>query len=128
MIKHNIQQFLDGKELNAIYDGYQFMPLYLGHSYCTSFAHHHDFEPAARNHFVPHYGVFSNMYFKRHTKDSQAAAEKYTSFKKNNGPPHWKFSARYMPVANNDYLNSKGVKREDVEKFAPKVRVEPAHH
>jgi hypothetical protein len=126
-VKHNVQAFLDGRELNGIYDGYQFMPLYLGHSYATSFAHHHDFEPAQRNHWIPHYGVFSNMYFKRHTKDSQKAAEKYTSFKKNNGPPYWNFSPRYMPLKSNDYLQSKGVRTEDVVQFEPKVHVEPHH-
>ena len=117
IIKHNIQQFLDGKELNAIYDGYQFIPLFLGHSYATSFSHTHDFTPAPRNHWIPHYGIFSNQYFKRMTKDSQKAAEKYTSFKKNAGPPHYHFAARYMPLKANDYLISQGVRMEDVVQF-----------
>ena len=96
---------MKGQELNGIYDGYQFMPLFVGHSYATSFCHTHDFEPAPRNHYVPHYGVFSNFYFKRVTKDTQKAAEKYTSFKKTNGPPYYKFSPRYMPLEHNEYLN-----------------------
>lgn len=114
-----MQQFLDGKELNAIYNGYSYMPLYLGHSYGTSFAHLHDFEPAPMNHWVPHYGVFSNMFFKRFTKDSQKAADKYTSFKKNDGPPHYNFAARYVPVQHNEYLQAKGVKPEEVRQFEP---------
>ena len=114
--------------MNGVYDGYQFMPLYLGHTYATSFAHLHDFEPAPRNHWIPHYGVFSNMYFKRFTKDSQKAAEKYTSFKKNVGPPNYQFTPRYMPLDHNDYLKSKGVRKEDVVQFEPKRQVEQAHH
>jgi len=127
VVKHNVSQFLDGKELNAIYDGYQYMPLYLGHSYGTSFAHTHDFEPAPMNHWVPHYGVFSNAWFKRFTKDSQKAADKYTSFKKNDGPPHYNFKARYVPLQHNEYLQSKGVRPEEVKMFEPKVRVHDHH-
>ncbi len=37
VVKHNLNNFLNGKELNAIYDGYTFMPFILGHSYATSF-------------------------------------------------------------------------------------------
>lgn len=56
---------MEGKELNAIYDGYTFMPFYLGHSYATSFEHLYDYEPGTFNHVVPHYGLFARWYFGR---------------------------------------------------------------
>ena len=37
IIKHNLKNFLEGKELNGIYDGYTYMPFLLGHSYSTCF-------------------------------------------------------------------------------------------
>ena len=37
IIRHNLIQFMHGKDLNAIYDGYSFQPLFLGHTYATSF-------------------------------------------------------------------------------------------
>jgi hypothetical protein len=56
---------MEGKELNAIYDGYTYMPFYLGHSYASNFQHYHDYEPHALNHAIPHYGIFSYWYFGR---------------------------------------------------------------
>lgn len=32
IVKHNVAQYLNGETLNAIYDGYTYMPFYLGHS------------------------------------------------------------------------------------------------
>lgn len=63
IVKHNVLQFLEGKECNAIYDGYTYMPFYLGAGYGAGFSHMHDYEPAQTNDSVPHYGVFSNIYF-----------------------------------------------------------------
>ena len=68
VVKHNLKNFMNGKELNAIYDGYTFMPLYLGHSYASSFQHYYDYEPHSMNHIVPHYGIFARMYFGRMLK------------------------------------------------------------
>ena len=63
IVKHNVLQYLEGKECNAIHDGYTYMPFYLGSTYAAGFSHLHDFEPATTNDSVPHYGVFSNLYF-----------------------------------------------------------------
>lgn len=110
---------MEGKELNAIYDGYTFLPLFLGHSYATSFSHTYDFEPHFRNHFVPHHGIFSKIYFGRMLKSTLAADEKYSSFKKTHGPPYYHFNPRYMPLEHNDYLLKKGVDLDQVRQFEP---------
>lgn len=68
IVKNNILRFLQGKEINGIYDGYTFMPFLLGHSYASNFQHLHDYEPATMNHWVPQYGIFANQYFKRMIK------------------------------------------------------------
>ncbi len=128
IVKHNVKNFLDGKELNAIYDGYTYMPLVLGHSYATCFQHLHDFEPHWKNHFVPHYGLFSRYYFGRMIKSGLAQGTKYSSFKKNVGPPHYQFNPRYVPLEHNEYLQGKGVGLDEVKMFEPKVHVEPVHH
>jgi hypothetical protein len=52
--------------------------------------------------------------------------EKFTSFKKNHGPPYYKFNPRYKPVEYNDYLNRRQIPVSEVKMFEPKVRV--AHH
>ena len=128
IVKHNVQQFLNGKECNAIYDGYTFLPFILGYQYATSFSHLHDFEPHANNHWVPHYGVFAGRYFKSMLNAGLKQGEKYSSFKKNAGPPHWHFSARYDDLEQNEYLAKKGVDLSQVKMFEPKVRVEADHH
>ena len=128
IVKQHVKQFLHGKELNGIYDGYTFLPFYLGHSYASSFSHLHDFEPHTKNHCIPHYGVFSRFYFGRMLKSSLAQGESYGSFKKNHGPPYKSFNPRYVPLENNDLLRKKGVSVSEVMPFEPRVRVAEDHH
>lgn len=128
MIKHNIHQFMNGKELNAIYDGYTFMPFLLGHSYASNFQHYYDYEPAAMNHWVPHYGIFAKQYFGRIIKSEMQVGEKFSSFKKNNGPPYYHFSQRFDPLEKNEYLLRKNIDLSEVKMFEPKQRFVDAHH
>jgi hypothetical protein len=128
VLKHNLKQFMEGHELNAIYDGYSFMPFLLGHSYATSFQHYHDYEAAALNHVIPHYGLPARWYFGRMMKSQMATGEKYASFKKSSGPPYYQFNPRYMPLEHNDYLQKRGISLDQVRQFEPKARVHHAHH
>lgn len=128
IVKHNVQNFLEGKELNAIYDGYSYLPFYLGHSYSTSFSHLHNYEPTRTNHMVPHYGIFANLHFKRLISKMQKKSEKYASFNKNAGPPYWSFNPRYVPLEHNEYLQKAGVNLKEVRMFEPKVRVTHDDH
>lgn len=104
IVKNNVIRYLQGKDLNAIYDGYTWMPLLTGHSYATSFSHLHDFEPAPQNNAVSHYGIFGSIYFSRMMGAEQKAGVKYSSFKKNHGPPHWHYSATYDELEHNEYI------------------------
>ena len=65
VVKNNLLQFLHGKEVNGVYDGYTELPFLLGTRCATKFANLHDYEPAAYNHMVPHYGMFSYFYYGR---------------------------------------------------------------
>jgi len=100
---------MDGAELNAIYNGYSYMPFYLGHSHATFFEHLYDFEPASMNHSVPHYGLFARWYFGRQMKNNFKTAKKYSSFTKTSGPPYNHFNPLYDPLEHNEYLLQKGV-------------------
>ena len=124
IVKHNVKQFLEGKELNAIYDGYTFLPLYVGTSYATSFSHLHNFEPHWKNHVVPTYGAFSRFYFGRMLKSCQGFADKYNSFKKNHGPPAWHYNPRYLPLEHNEYLQKNNVDLDRVRMFEPKRQLD----
>jgi hypothetical protein len=106
-VKHNVLQYLEGKECNAIYDGYQYMPFYMGSTYGAGFSHLHDYEPAPTNDSVPHYGVFSNFYFNYMMSNQQGMGAKYTSFAKSQGPPHYHYPARYDALEHNEYLQSR---------------------
>ena len=109
VVKHNVTQFMDGKELNAVYDGYTYMPFYLSHSNANNFQHYYDFEPATNNHWVPSFGLFSQRYFHSQMKSNLKQGESLTSFKKDNGPPHGWFNAIYDPLEANEYLLEKKV-------------------
>lgn len=114
IVKQNVLQYLDGKECNAIYDGYQFLPGYLGTSYGAGFSHLHDFEPAPTNDSVPHYGIFSNLYWNYMIGGQQKMGEKYTSFSKNQGPPHYRYEASYDDLEHNEYLQERQIPLEEV--------------
>jgi sulfide:quinone oxidoreductase len=45
VIKHNLVNFLEGQELNGVYDGYTYFPMLLGTQYMTGFSHLWDYEP-----------------------------------------------------------------------------------
>ena len=113
IVKHNVQQFLHGKELNAIYNGYSFIGLFLGAQSMTSFQHYYGHEPHWKNHIVPHYGIFSRFYFDRYVKQAQSLSGKYTGFKQNAGPPHYHYNARYDALEDNEFLNSNNIPVED---------------
>ena len=112
VVKHNLTQFMDGKELNGIYDGYSFMPFYLSHSHATGFSHTWNYEPTATNHWCPQYGVFAQAYFNYQMKGSLKFTKSYSGLDKNHGPPHKHWNKIYDPLDKNEYLASKGI---DVE-------------
>lgn len=89
----------------------------------------HDYEPHWKNHVVPTYGLYSRFYFGRMLKSCSGEGEKYSSFKKNYGPPHYHYNPRYMPLEHNDYLKKKGVALSEIRMHTPKRQLElaPAH-
>lgn len=109
IVKNNVLQFLQGKEINGVYDGYSFMPFHLGNRYCTSFSHLHGFEPAPKNHMIPHYGIFSRIYFDWMLNKTKNIDNTYTSFAKNHGPPYNHWPASYDELEHNDYLKAKNI-------------------
>ena len=112
VVKHNVTRFMNGQELNAVYDGYSYMPFYLSHSNATCFSHTWDYEPAPNNHWVPNYGFFSQRYFNWQMSTNMKAGSAYNGLKKNHGPPHNHWNAQYDPIDKNEYLIERGV---DVE-------------
>lgn len=109
IVKHNVQRFLQGKSLNAVYDGYTYLPLLTGQNTATSFQHMFDHEAHPMNHSFPHHGIFGRLYFKYLMKNLVGTSSKYAGFKKNYGPPNWHFNPRYDELENNEYLERKGV-------------------
>jgi hypothetical protein len=109
VIKNNVLNYLHGREVDGIYDGYSYMALYVGESYSTNFQHLHDFEPASMNHYVLHHDIFSKFYFGRMQKNFEGDAEKYSSYTKNKGPPLYTISAQYDALEHHEYLQSHSI-------------------
>jgi len=124
VLKNNVLAYMNGRDCNAIYDGYSYFPMYLGQSYCTAFSHLHDYEPAPRNHMVPHYGIFSNIYFSRQIASSMAQAKKFSDSTKNHGPPHYRYAATYDDLEHNELLKLKGIDAEEVRHPNAQARID----
>ncbi len=114
VVKHNVKRFMDGKDLNGIYDGYTYMPFYMSHSHASCFQHFWDFEAAPKNHWVPQYGLFAQWYFGKQMKSNLKMNEAYSSFKKTHGPPYEHFNPTYDELEHNEYLQKKGVSAESL--------------
>ncbi len=114
VIKNNVLKYLHGQEVNAIYDGYTFFPMYLAMTQATSFSHYHDYEPHTWNHFVPHHGIFSKQYFGRMHKNFEGEAKNYSSYRKNQGPPYYHIANSYDALEHNDYLQTHQIPLEAV--------------
>lgn len=128
-MKHNLKAFMNGHELNAVYNGFTYMPFYLSHSNMSCFSHLWDYEPAPHNHWVPNYGLYSKLYFNWAMGASMKETEKYAGFKKTVGPPHYEYSPSYDPLEANEYLISKGVDIEAMKNKATGVKlIADAHH
>lgn len=55
--------------------------------------------------------------------------EKYSSFKKNHGPPFYQFNPRFGPLDHDPYLTRRGIPTSSMRMFEPKVRFhDVAHH
>lgn len=124
IVKHNVLQFLHGRECNAVYNGYTYMPFYNGTRYGTYFSHLHDFEPSPKNHMIPAYGVFGRIGIGLGMKHAAWTADAYSGMKKTHGPPHkmgW-WPAIYDPLEHNQYLNSKGIPAEEARHPAAQQR------
>lgn len=129
VVKHNLFRFMEGQELNGIYDGFTYMPFYLSHSNATCFQHLWDYEPAAKNHWVPNYGMFSDFYFRYQMSSNMKVGQAYAGMSKDHGPPYKHFSQTFDPLEHNEFLLEKGVDIERLRHLHP--RREPlvaAHH
>lgn len=114
VIKNNVIRFLQDKDCNGIYDGFSQQYLWLGHSYSTQFSHTHDFEPTASNHQNPHHGIFARYHFSKMLNQIAKADKAYSSFDKNQGPPHYDWCKDYDELEHNDYLASKSISPESL--------------
>lgn len=123
VIKHNLKQFMAGRELNGVYDGYSYFPFHMGPEHATCFSHLHDFEPAPNNHWVPGYGLFGSTYFSYQMGNNVKSGIWYGSLSKDNGPPHKHFNNSYDPLEHNEYLAGKGVDVESLRSIHKKGEV-----
>jgi hypothetical protein len=123
VVKHNLYRFMEGKELNGIYDGFSYMPFYLSHSHAASFQHNWNYEPTTKNHWCPQFGLFGQGYFSYQMKTNLSALKSYTGLDKNNGPPHKHFNAQYDPLDKNEYLLGKGIDVEALRNVHKKSQV-----
>jgi len=114
IVKNNVINFMKGKEINGVYNGYTYLPLMLGNQAACAFQHNHDFEPTARNDMFPHHGIFARHYYGHMMRRQYKIASAYGSFEKNHGPPYKHFSPVYDELEHNDYLKSKGVDWTDL--------------
>jgi hypothetical protein len=103
------------------------MPFYVGNTNASNFQHLHDFEAAPLNHWIPHHGFFSSFYFGRLNKGMISVSEKYASFKKNNGPPHYSIAATYDALEHNEYLQQHQIPLEAVIHPVAQARLASGH-
>lgn len=124
IIKNNFLRFMDGKDCNAVYNGYSYQSLILGADKATGFSHLHDFEPTATNHWSPNFGLPATFYFHYTLSRSHSKSIKYSSFEKTHGPPYNRWAQEFDELEHNEYLNAHGIEAEDVRHPDAQARLE----
>lgn len=109
VVKNNLFRYIQGKELNGVYDGYSYFPVWMGHSAVAGFSHTWDYQATTTNHAVPHYGVFGRAYQAYAVKNGSRADFGYSSFTKDHGPPYKQFPQTFDEIDHNSFLQSRGV-------------------
>ena len=127
VVKNNLFRFMDGQELNGIYDGFTYMPFYLSHSNATCFQHLWDYEPAPKNHWAPNYGLFSNLYFRYQMSSNMKQNVAFAGMSKDHGPPYKHFTQTFDELEHNEYLLSHGVDIEALRHIHPRRAPQVAH-
>jgi hypothetical protein len=61
-------------------------------------------------------------------KSTQGQDEKYSSFKKNFGPPFYHFNPRVAPVDHDPFLARRGIPAASMRIFEPRDRMGLDHH
>lgn len=103
MLKQNLTQFLEGKELNGIYDGYSWFHLTLGMGTSTSFSHYHNYEAHPMNNLVPKHGVIPRLYNNWMCRGLTSFGDKYMGMKANSGPPYYRTAYKWPSLEFNSY-------------------------
>ena len=103
VVKQNLTQFLEGKELNGIYDGYSWWYLALGMGTSTSFSHYHNFEPHPMNNIIPKHGIIPRLYNTWMCRGLTSFGDKYLSMKANSGPPYYRTPYKWPNLEFNTY-------------------------
>jgi len=113
---------MQGKDVSGCWDGYSWMPFYMGTKFYASFSHHHDFDPAPKNHAVPQYGIFARLYYSCITKSNESQAAKYTAL--NCGGPHFRYNMELDALEHQEILQAKGIAPEEVRHPAAQARLD----
>ena len=124
----NLSNYLHGKDLDGIYEGYSSFSVYHSIDRMWQFSHRYGYEPAALNFYVPRFlGIFS--YKLKGSLEKQFFSKIYT-FKPNYGYPYLNKNRYFRPLNENTYLQKKGLTRKDImihETHAPELSFHHHH-
>lgn len=103
VVRHNLKCFIEGKQVNAHYDGYSKAPLQLGQRELTYVEHYYDNKPGTFNLLGANGGILSMIRYMYFTKMLAKKFQGYYMFK-NWGPPYNKFKPTWkeLPLPKED--------------------------
>ena len=119
VVKNNMVRYLQGQELNGIYDGFSKIQVYLGNQFFTEFTHIYDYEPHWINDMWPKWGIFAFLRYKYHLFLMKKLSEQIYGTKGNAGPPYFSFNKLFDPLDKNSYIQKKEIPLGEVKMFEP---------
>ena len=128
VVANNVVNYLKGKELNGIYDGYSRQIIYLAPKRNISFSHKYKYIPTSFNCCIPIHGIFPFIYNLLYSFYARFVGNEMFKNEKNYGPPFFKIKKTYPSIGKNRYLKENNIKISDIQMYKPKVIAEEPKH
>lgn len=112
VVRNNLMDYLEGREMKAVYEGFSSFNVYHAVDKLWTFKHYYDYQPATWNFYIPRFlgwpafklkAILERNYFSR-----------IYSKKPNFGYPYLQKDKYFRPLQENKFIANKGLTAKDV--------------
>lgn len=112
VLRNNLHSYLEGRDFNAVYEGYSSFAVNHSIDRQWIFSHYYNYKPSFGNFYVPRFfGLFAYKF--KNSLEKQYFSKVFQS-KPNYGYPWLQKNRYFRPLEENRFMKQNGLKREDI--------------